>query len=134
MFAEGYKLIFPYIPWDLSEMLKYETGVFHKKLLHNSYFQPYWSIIKPTLHKAINGLFYKSHKLFYRFILNWVLKTSVKNYSAISIFTLIDFFIKPSFLWTIAGIFHVDHKPFAACLNTTWQSFTNLHIISLILS
>lgn len=36
--------------------LKFDMGDINSNLLDNSRFLPYWPIIKPSLHKAINGL------------------------------------------------------------------------------
>lgn len=37
------------------------------KLLDSSDFQAHWSIIKPTLHKSVHGLFHVPHKPFQRY-------------------------------------------------------------------
>jgi hypothetical protein len=49
---------------------------FNKNLVGISGFQLYWSVIKPTLQKAINGIFHATHKPSYRFCRNLIWTTS----------------------------------------------------------
>jgi hypothetical protein len=49
------------------------------KVVASSVFLPYWTIIRPDLHKAIKRLFHVSHKLIYRFGWNSIWDTSTEN-------------------------------------------------------
>jgi hypothetical protein len=53
-------------------------------------FLPYWSIIKPGLHKAINRLFHLSYKLIYKFGWNSIWDTSTKHCVAVLIFSYFE--------------------------------------------